>query len=346
MVHRKFPMAPLCSLAVAALAAGAANAAEETFTLHHFLGPQAPAHTRMLEVWAERVETASDGRIAIEIYPSMSLGGAPPQLFRQAADGVVDIVWTVNGYTPGLFPRSEVFELPTVFTNDVAATNLAMREMFDEWLAPEYAGVHVLFNHVHAGNGIHTADTPVRSPSDTAGLKLRVPGPTANAVVEALGATPVTMPVPDLPQSLSTGAVDGALIPWEIIPALQLQETTDHQIEGPQSERFGTTVFQVSMNADRWEALPDDLRAAFEAASDEAWLREVATVWRASDDAGIAIAVAAGNEHIMLTPEEMEAFNEVLEPVVESWIAEHTDFDARALVEKARETIAKHASPS
>ena len=43
-----------------------------------------------------------------------------PQLFRQVADGVVDIVWTANGYTPGLFPRSEAFELPTVFTNDIS----------------------------------------------------------------------------------------------------------------------------------------------------------------------------------------------------------------------------------
>ena len=100
--------------------------------LHHFLGPKAPAQTKMLEPWAAAIQDASDGRVKIEIYPSMSLGGSPPQLFRQVADGVVDIVWTVNGYTPGLFPRTEVFELPTIFTNDIAATNLAMRDMFDE----------------------------------------------------------------------------------------------------------------------------------------------------------------------------------------------------------------------
>jgi TRAP-type C4-dicarboxylate transport system substrate-binding protein len=89
------------------------------------------------------------------------------------------------------------------------------------------------------------------------------PGPTGNAVVEALGATPVTMPVPDLPQALSTNAVDGALIPWEIIPPLQLFESTKYQIEGPDMNRLGTTTFQVSMNKARWDALPDDLKEVF-----------------------------------------------------------------------------------
>ena len=54
----------------------------------------------------------SNGEIKVEMYPSMQLGGAPPQLVDQVRDGVVDIVWTVAGYTPGRFPRLEVFELP------------------------------------------------------------------------------------------------------------------------------------------------------------------------------------------------------------------------------------------
>ena len=322
---------------------GWAQTPEVTLKLHHFLGPKAPAHTRMLEPWAQRISEASDGRVKIEIYPSMSLGGAPPQLIRQVTDGVVDIIWTVNGYSPGLFPRSEVFELPTVFTNDIAATNLAMRELFDEYLAPEYADVHVLFLHVHAGQAIQTASLPVRSPADLQGRKLRVPGPTGNAVVEALGATPVTMPVPDLPQALATNAVDGALIPFEIIPALQLQETTQFQIEGPDNNRFGTTTFQVSMNLARWNSLPEDLKEIFTQNSGEEWLREIAQVWRDADNNGIKLAVESGNEHIVLTAEEMESFNQALAPVVDRWVAEHGDFDAQALVDAARAAIASHA---
>ena len=317
---------------------------EVTLKLHHFLGPKAPAHSQMLEPWAQSIEADSGGRVKIEIYPSMTLGGAPPQLFRQVADGVVDIVWTVNGYTPGLFPRSEVFELPTIFTNDIAAANLAMREMYDEYLAPEYEPVHLLFNHVHAGQAIHMANSPVRTIADTQGKKLRVPGPTGNDVVTAMGATPVTMPVPDLPQALSTNAVDGALIPWEIIPPLKLQEVTQYQIEGPDKNRFGTTTFQVSMNKGRWEALPDDLKAVFDKNSDEAFLRKVAEIWRGADDHGIQVAIDAGNEHIQLTAEEMQTFNDALGPVVDKWQADHTDFDSAALVAAARAAMDKHKS--
>lgn len=319
--------------------------AEVTLKLHHFLGPKAPAQTKMLEPWAKAIQEDSDGRVKIEIYPSMTLGGAPPQLFRQVADGVVDIVWTVNGYTPGLFPRSEIFELPTIFTNDLEAANLAMREMFDEYLAPEYEAVHVCFNHVHAGQAIQTAEKEVRTVADTQGLKLRVPGPTGNDVVKAMGATPVTMPVPDLPQSLSTHAVDGALIPWEIIPALKLQDVTKYQIEGPNKERFGTTTFQVSMNKAKWEALPDDLKEVFDKNSDEAWLREVARVWRENDDNGIKVAEEAGNEHIMLEPDEMETFNDALAPVIDKWVEDRKgDIDAEAIVKAAKDAMDKYAS--
>jgi TRAP-type C4-dicarboxylate transport system substrate-binding protein len=323
-----------------------AQSPEVTLKLHHFLGPKAPAQTKMLAPWAETVEKNSGGRIKIEIYPSMSLGGAPPQLFGQVRDGIVDIVWTVNGYTAGVFPRSEVFELPTIYTNNIAATNLAMRDLFASHLADEYQDVHVLFMHVHAGQAIHMADTPVHKPDDLKGKKLRVPGPTGIAIIEQLGATPVPMPVSDLPQALTTHAVDGALIPWEIIPALKLQDSTQYQIEGENNWRLGNTTFQVSMNKARWESLPDDLKDVFTKASDEAWLRQVAEIWRANDDHGIKVAVDAGNEHIVLTHDETEAFSTALAPVVDKWVEASSakGLDGKALVDAARAALAKHSS--
>ncbi len=327
------------------LRAGRAQAAEFNLKLHHFLGPKAPAHTKMLTPWAEGIEQASGGRVKIELYPSMSLGGTPPQLFGQVRDGVVDLIWTVNGYTAGLFPRSEVFELPTVYTNNIIATNLAMREMFAQHLAEEYRDVHVCFLHVHAGQAIHMADALVRRPADLQGKKLRVPGPTGIAVIEQLGATPVPMPVSDLPQALTTHAVDGALIPWEIIPALKLQDSTKYQIEGENSWRLGTTTFQVSMNKARWESLPDDVKAVFDKASDEAWIKQVGEIWRNSDNGGIKIAVDSGNEHIVLSHAETEEFSAALAPVVDKWIAASADkgIDGKTLVETARAAIAKYS---
>jgi len=331
--------------ALLASASGAALAQQHAFKLHHFLGPKSPAHAQMLAPWAERIEKASGGKVKIELFPSMSLGGKPPQLINQVRDGVVDIVWTVNGYTANLFPRSEAFELPFVHTNNPTATNLAMRAMYDKFLKAEYTGVHPLFLHVHAGQAIHMADKEVRKPDDLKGLKMRIPTRTGAWIIEALGASAVGMPVPDLPQALSKKVVDGAFVPWEIIPPLKLDEVTKFQIEGPNRMRFGTTTFQVSMNQARWDKLPADVKKAFESQSGEAWVREVGKIWTDSEDVGIGMATKRGNKHIQLTDAELAAFRAKLEPVVQRWIDEvkKTGIDGAALVKEAREQIAKYS---
>ncbi|SEL19904.1 TRAP-type C4-dicarboxylate transport system, substrate-binding protein [Roseovarius azorensis] len=322
-----------------------AGAQDYKLKLHHFLSERAPAHSKMLVPWAERVEELSGGAVDIEVYPAMTLGGRPPELVQQARDGVVDLVWTLNGYTSGLFPRSEVFELANVYVNDPVATNLAMREMFEAELAQEYEGLEVMFLHVHAGNGFQMVDKEVRAPADLAGLRLRTPSRTGAWVIEALGATPVAMPVPDLPQALAKGVIDGALIPWEIIPPLRLQEQTDFQIEGAAKERMGTSVFQVSMTKATWDSLPETVQAAFREASNEDWLREVGELWRGTDEFGINMAVEAGNTHVVLTEAETAVMLEATTGVVDRWIEEVSakGIDGAGLVEAARAAIARHA---
>ncbi len=337
--------AALLGTLLASLAGPVAAAPEVTLKLHHLLGPKAPAHTEMLEPWAQRIEQRSNGRIKIDIYPAMSLGGKPPELIRQVRDGVVDIVWTVNGYTAGLFPRTEVFELPFVHTNSAVATNLAMHDLFDQYLASEYKGIKVMALHVHAGQAIHMVDTPVRTVDDLVGKKMRIPTRTGAWILEALGANPVGMPVPALPQALSKGVVDGALIPFEIVAPLKIQELTKYQSEGVDSVRFGTTTFQISMNIDRWNSLPRDLQQVFEAESGRDWWRQIGEIWTNSEVGGLKVLAAAGNEHILIGEAELARFRAKLEPVVDRWIKEvgEQGIDGKALVAAARAAIAKHS---
>jgi len=344
MKRRNFLKAAGAGLAGAAIAGRPAAAQEFAFKLHHFLGAKAPAQTKMMEPWAKAVEANSGGRVKIEIYPGMSLGGRPPELAQQVRDGVVDLIWSLNGYTPGLFQRSEAFELPFVMVNDPRAANLAMYDMFQSDLKDDYKGMEVMFLHVHAGQGFQMREKEVRKPADLAGLKLRIPNRTGAWMIEALGASPVAMPVPELPQALQKGVVDGALIPWEIIPALKIQEQTKYQIEGHDMARFGNAVFQVSMNQARWEGLPDDIRKAFRDASGRDWWGEVGNIWRATDDFGIKFAVDAGNIHIVLTEEETNVFRDTLEPVVKRWVDEVTGqgLDGAGIIERARAGIASN----
>ena len=104
------------------------------------------------------------------------------------AEGVVDIVWTVEGNIPGLFPQIEIFKFTPIFPMSIAVPTCA------------------------CGSGDPDGAKAGLQLANTKGLKLRVPGPTKNAVVEAMGATAVTMTVPDLPQALGTRGVDRVLI--------------------------------------------------------------------------------------------------------------------------------------
>ncbi len=110
---------------------GGAAAQEVTLRMHQFLPPQAHVPKNTLIPWAERIQEASGGRIEVQHFPSMQLGGKLLELIDQVIDGVADIVWTVSGYTPGRFPRTEVFELPFMM-NDAEATSRFYWQLAEE----------------------------------------------------------------------------------------------------------------------------------------------------------------------------------------------------------------------
>ena len=229
--------------------------------------------------------------------------------------------------------------------NDNKAANLEMYDMFDSDLKQEYTGLEVMWLHVHAGQAIMTVDKEVRSPADLEGMKIRIPSRTGAWVIEAMGASPIAMPVPEVPSALSKKVADATLLPWEIIPPLKLFNQIEYFIEGADNTRLGTTTFQVSMNKARWDSLPEDIQKAFKDASGRDWWAEVADVWRGGDDFGIKLATENGGQHIMLNADETQAFLDSLAPVQQRWIDEvtSTGIDGAGLVAKAKELIATNS---
>lgn len=332
--------------ALAAFAAGPASAEAVTLTIQHFLGPTAPAQARFIEPWAKRVEAASDGRIRFEIFPAMALGGKPPELYRQVRDGVADLVWTLPGYTPGVFPRVEVFELPGVHRGSARQTTLAIQSMMDV-LAADFADVHPILVHAHAGNALHLVDGPIASPADLVGKTLRTPSRTGGWMIESWGAEPVGMPVPALPEALSRRVVDGALVPFEILPPLKLHALTRASVEGPGGLRFGTAVFLFAMNKARYESLPADLRAVLDAHSGAAIAAEVGDLWDEIEAPGRALQSASADSAVVaLDPATYDALIAKSAVAVDRWIAEMAGrgFDGAALVARARAAVAAHGN--
>lgn len=338
-------MRKFATLAIAAafvLSAGPAHSADVTLTVHHFLGPKSPAHTKLIAPWAGRLEEQSNGRIKVEIFPSMSMGGKPPELYRQVRDGFADVVWTLPGYTPGVFPRSEVFELPTVHRGSARETNLAIQKIWP-MIKADYKDVHPILVHVHAGNALHLRTTKVASVGDVKNLKLRTPSRTGAWMIEAWGAEPVGMPVPALPQALSKGTVDGALVPFEIVPPLKLHEMTKYSVEGADGSRFGAAIFVLAMNKQRYDSLPQDLKAIIDANSGAALAEEIGKAWDDVEEVGKKLQRGSGGEVIALNADAKLTFDALGAQIVNRWIREVNakGVDGTALVEAARNAVAE-----
>lgn len=309
--------------------------------LHHLHSPKAPTHTKLLMPWAEKVKKMSNGRIDIEVFPSMTLGGKPNELYKQARDGSVDIIWTLAGYTPGVFPRTEVFELPTVHQGSSLATSIAIKEKFD-LIKDDYKDVKPLLVYVHAGNAIHTVEKPIHDIEDLKGLKLRTPSRTGGWLIEEFGAEPVGMPLPTLPQALSKNAVDGALVPFEIFPAFKIHQLTKHSIVGPNDSRFGTSVFIMLMNKDKFNSLPKDLQEIMEKSLNMDMVKNAGQLWMDFEKPGIKMQKESANSDVTtLSTEAMKEFNAAGERVVQKWIGEvkSKGIDGEKLVNEARKAI-------
>ena len=331
--------------AVALSAAGtAALAADVTLRLHQFLPAQANVPVQVLDVWADKVQADSGGRIEIQRFPSMQLGGTPPQLMDQAIDGVADIVWTVVGYTPGRFPSTEVFELPFM-VSDARAASYAYWKMFESHMKDtEFKDVHILGTWVHGPGMFHTKN-PVATPADLNGMKIRGGSRLVNQLLELVGATPVGMPVPAVSEGLSKGVIDGTTIPWEVTTALKVSELVGNHTEF-QGPALYTLTFVLAMNKARYDALPDDLKKVIDDNSGLEFSVFAGGTQADADGPAREFAVNRGNNIVTVSEADSGKWRELVQPIYDSWIKEMADknIDGQALIDEAQALMAEYTA--
>ena len=322
---------------------GAAAAQEVTLRVHHFLSADAPIHAGVLQPWEKMVEEQSGGRIDVQLFPSMQLGGKPPQLFDQARDGIVDVSWTLLGYTPGRFPISEVFELPFL-SGSAAETTAALQEFQAKYLTDELAEVHPLMLHAPASYKFHLRDKPVAAMADLSGLKIRAPSRTMTDGLAALGATAVGMPVPEVTQSITTGVIDGAVIPWEVFGSLRLEEVTkDHTEFGHDNGGLSTSVMALVMNKAKYDSLPDDLKKVIDDNSGATLATLAGQVMDDAETAERQKALDAGANITVIPEDKLGEWKDASQPVIDNWVKAITDagHDGQAIVDDARAMLVK-----
>jgi TRAP-type C4-dicarboxylate transport system substrate-binding protein len=295
--------------------------------------------------WAQKIAAESNNRLRVQIFPSMQLGGAPPQLFDQARDGVVDIVWTLPGNTPGRFPSIEVFELPFLAHEKAAPNARAVQRFFERHMIEEFREVHLIAAFGHDRGLIH-ATRAVRTQEDLRGLRIRFPSRLGGEALRTLGAGAVGLPVGQIPEALSQRVIDGALVPWEIVPALRLHEMVRFHTEIPGPNSFYMVTFAVVMNRARHAALPPDLRAVLDANSG-AWHAAFAgRIWDENAAPSEELARRRGNEIGAISEAEAARWKEAVRPVAETWFAQMRErgVDGPALAAEAAALFAEEAA--
>lgn len=336
--------ASCAALAMAFVPAAPVQAQEVTLRLHQMLPPQATIPAEAIAPWARAVEEQSQGRIKIRLFPSMQLGGRPPELFDQARDGVADVIWTVLGYTPGRFPKSEVFELPFT-TGNAEQGSRAFQEFVETHAADEFQDVKLLAVHVH-GPGLFHSRTPIEKLEDLRGMSVRGGSRVVNMMLEQLGATPVGMPVPAVGEALSKGVITATTVPWEVVPPLRVHEMVRNHTGFSGDTGLYTQTFALVMNKRSYERLPDDLKRVIDANSGS----DVAALFGRAMDEGDAKALAMvsadkRNRIVALDEAETERWKKVGEAVREAWFAEAQarGMDGRQLADEAARLVSRHS---
>ncbi len=330
-------------LVCATLFAGSAMAQQVTLRLHQFLPPQATIPAKAIIPWAQKVEKESGGKIKVQMFHAMQMGGSPAQLFDQAKDGVADITWTVLGYTPGRFMKTEVFELPFLTGLSAEDSSRALFEYVQKNAMDEFSSVKLLTVHTHGPGPIHTKQ-PVTGLESLRGMKIRGGTRIVNNMLVKLGATPVGMPVPAVTEALSKGVLDGATIPWEVVPSLKVHELVKHHTTFAGGNGLYVTTFALSMNKGAYDKLPADLKKVID---NNSGIETAAFFGRAMDEGdktGRDIALKAGNKITELEPAEVQRWRRTASTVESDWVTEvaKKGIDGKKLASEARALIAKY----
>jgi TRAP-type C4-dicarboxylate transport system substrate-binding protein len=331
----------LIALALAAAGTGA-HAGEVTLRLHHFLPADSIEQTRVLEPWARRVEEGSKGRIAIEILPEMALGGIPADLFDQAESGAVDLVLTMPAFTPGRFPVAEVFELPFMAAS-AEATGQALSALMEEKPDEGLEAVHPILFHVHAPASLHMAPRQVQRLEEIQDVQIYAPNPHAATVLESLGAVPVALEGAQMRHALARHRVEGGALSLALAKDLGVSEVPAHHTIVP---GLYTSAFMLVMNRERYERLPDDLKAVIDANAGQDLAAEAGRVW---DEAEVAAMRAVEDQGFhALDYLELERWRAKAQPAINAWVEKigQKRQDGDTLLGHARSLLASFAGRS
>ena len=337
-------LAVAIAAATSAALSGAARAQDKVeVKVAEFVGAQ-HFMTKWLMQWGEKLEKASNGRLAFKHFPGAQMAPTPAH-YDLARTGQADVSWFLHGGTPGRFPLTEIAHLPyMVGSAEIGTKVLNDAQLRAKYLDAEHKGVKVLLLLTHQPGNIHTTKKPIRTADDMKGLRIRFSSPTIKDFVAALGGTAVGVQPNEQLEQLQKGTLDGTFIDYGGAGiAFKMGGTLKYS-----TEMYSyISSFGVAMNPEFYNKLPADLKKLVDE-SMKGVEKEVGEGWDALDTIGKKLIMDAGAQAIQLSKAEDARFRKVGSQVTEAKLKEleGKGLPARAVHKMMTELSARHAKTS
>ncbi|MFO8192730.1 MAG: TRAP transporter substrate-binding protein [Bacillota bacterium] len=279
-------------------------------------------HVDIIVPFVEEIMEKSEGRIVINLHPGGSITTGTSAV-DDVTTGAVDMVWTIQGYTAGRFPMTEMIEFFDHFNSGEEATRtiwglLEQNEEFQE----EYSAFKVFNFYTGDVSDVYTSNKAIQGPADLEGVALRSASPMVDKSLARFGATTAGMPMPDAYDNIERGVVDGLATGASAIPTYRLNEVLQYGTEGM---NLYVSPMLMCMSWDAWNKLTPEDQELFETIGGEALSIKSAQYYDELHQVGLDAMEADGMEIYYLTPEDKAAFAELAAPVVEDYIVEMTE---------------------
>ena len=302
-----------------------------TIKFSHVVAPDTPKG-KGAQKFKELAEQYTEGKVKVEIYPNSQLYKDKEELEALQLGAVQMLAPSLAKFGPLGVQQFELFDLPMLFANRDELRKITDGDVGKGLLAKlEDKGIKGL---AYWDNGfkIMSANSPVITPDDFLGLKMRIQSSKIlEAQMEALGAVPQVMAFSEVYQALQTGVVDGTENPPSNMYTQKMHEVQKHAT----ISRHGYLGYAVIVNKAFWDGLPEDVRANLDKAMTEATVYANGIAAEENDKSLEAMKAAGTTEFHEMTDEERAEWLEVLKPVHE----EMADRIGADLIQQAYQAI-------
>lgn len=306
-----------------------------TLTYSNFF-PPTHVQSKLAQAWCDEVEKKTDGRVTVQYFPGQTLTKGT-QNYDGVVSGLSDIGLSLFAYTRGRFPVMEAVDLPLGYDSGITATKV-VNTVYEKLQPKELENTQVMYLHAHGAGLLHTSGKAIRTLEDFKGMKLRGHGTSAQ-MITALGGIPVSLPMPELYQSLQKNIVQGALYPIETNKGWRMGEVVDYLTLS--TSIAYTSSFYVVMNKKKWAQIPDDLKPVIMEINRE-WADKHGQAWDDSDREGMEFLKSLDREVISLSDAEAARWQKAVAPVVKTYIEKmnNNGFDGEKIVNLVKTTLA------